>query len=291
MNLILYKSEPGILAKIHAANRVADYAAAHGIPARSTSDPRIIQLRAGERLKYGSLYQYLAGDTIPWEAYTQAHLKLLGAMLGRLHSVLRTTPQPPANHAADEYGAIVRRMEHYFAQRVTAAAIGRKLRVRVGDQLFGQYSRVLRATKQLSDQQPLHMDFVRGNILFRPTSEGPVISGVLDFEKTAYGHPLFDIARTLAFLLVDCKYKPEHKIRKYFLQSGYVKRGGNTVETITLSDIAIPNTSLLEILVDIFLLYDFYKFLRHNPYEFLAQNEHFMRTKQILINRNIIRAL
>ncbi len=70
----------------------------------------------------------------------------------------------------------------------------------------------------------LHMDFVRGNILYSQNHELR-ISGILDFEKAAYGSPLFDIARTYAFLLVDCKYKSEKEIGKYFLRSGYIKRG------------------------------------------------------------------
>ncbi len=113
------------------------------------------------------------------------------------------------------------------------------------------------------------------------------MTGILDFEKTAYGHPVFDVARTLAFLLVDCEYKGEAKIRKYFLQSGYNKRG-----TVNFRNPIIKHgnrtTNLLESLIDLFLLYDFYKFLRHNPYEFLEQNHHYKRTRDILLTRNML---
>jgi len=123
------------------------------------------------------------------------------------------------------------------------------------------------------------MDFVRGNILF---DEGVHITGVLDFEKASHGHPLFDIARTLAFLLVDCKYKTEAQVRKYFLLSGYNKRGTGDFK------ITAMNARLLEQLVELFLLYDFYKFLRHNPYEALPQNEHFVRTQALLLQRQLL---
>jgi Ser/Thr protein kinase RdoA (MazF antagonist) len=114
---------------------------------------------------------------------------------------------------------------------------------------------------------------VRGNILFDDQAR---ITGVLDFEKTAWGHPALDIARTLAFLLVDCKYKSEDKTRKYFLISGYNKRGPART----------PGSSpLLEKLITTFLLHDFYKFLRHNPYESLRNNEHFVRTRDLLVQR------
>ena len=121
------------------------------------------------------------------------------------------------------------------------------------------------------------MDFVRGNILFAE-DEKAQITGVLDFEKATWGPPVFDIARTLAFLIVDCKYKDEAKVRKYFLHSGYNKRGQAEFEP----------TELLEDLLNFFLLYDFYKFLRHNPYESLKDNEHFVRTRDFLLKRNII---
>jgi Ser/Thr protein kinase RdoA (MazF antagonist) len=104
------------------------------------------------------------------------------------------------------------------------------------------------------------------------------ISGILDFEKASWGPPIFDIARTLAFLIVDCKYKPEPKVRKYFLHSGYNKRG----------DSNFTHTKVFEQLVDFFLVHDFYKFLKHNPYETLEQNEHFVRTRDFLLKRNIL---
>jgi hypothetical protein len=62
--------------------------------------------------------------------------------------------------------------------------------------------------------------------------------------------------------------------------SGYNKRG-----TAQLPPQYFP---LLERLLGLFLLYDFYKFLRHNPYEYLPQNEHFARTRMLLLKRHLI---
>jgi Ser/Thr protein kinase RdoA (MazF antagonist) len=42
------------------------------------------------------------------------------------------------------------------------------------------------------------------------------ITGIIDFEKTAAGPRIFDIARTLAFLLVDCKAKTPAQVTNYF---------------------------------------------------------------------------
>jgi Ser/Thr protein kinase RdoA (MazF antagonist) len=286
VNLILYKSEPDIVSRIKRANAVADYLASQGLPARSRVDPRIIRLNG---TRYAAVYYYLPGSTIPWEAYTKAHIKLLGQTMALMHGILAGMPYPPADHSiADEYLTVVRRMERYFTNPQTAAAVTAKLGVHVDTGMFQKLATVLTVCKQLPGQQALHMDFVRGNVLFQHICGKPLVSGMLDFEKTGSGHPLFDIARTLAFLLVDCKYKKEDKVRKYFLLSGYAKQRGRLFKNITIYDRLKDDISLLERLLDLFLLYDFYKFLKHNPYESLDQNEHFVRTKQILINRNII---
>ena len=149
-------------------------------------------------------------------------------------------------------------MEKYFADDGVHDAMAGKLGLAIFD--------VTRIRPALTESinlpaQALHMDFVRGNILFDGHDTSLKISGVLDFEKTAWGPIVFDIARTLAFLIVDCKYKDEANVRKYFLHSGYNKRGGNH----------FTPTPLLEVLVDFFLLHDFYKFLRHNPYDSLPK--------------------
>jgi len=87
--------------------------------------------------------------------------------------------------------------------------------------------------------------------------------------------------------MVDCKHKSEQQVRKYFLFSGYQKRGNNRLPKVRLTGIS-KTSDLLARLVDIFLLYDFYKFLRHNPYQSLSDNEHFLRTRDLLLSRELI---
>ena len=133
----------------------------------------------------------------------------------------------------------------------------------------------------------LHYDFVRGNILFSEKLDNVLyiypITGILDFEKVCLGPEIADIARTLAFLIVDCKYKSEKIIRKRFLISGYAKRGKNS---LAFSD--INNDRNLNRLVKYFLIRDFWKFLESNPYEFLHMNEHYKRTRNILVTLNVL---
>lgn len=284
-NIIFYKSEPGILERIRRTNAVSDFAAAAGLPTRQ-SHGRIIRLASRGHEKFAARYSYLPGHTIPWEAYTKGHIKLLGLGLAKLHQALAHCPvQLPK--VTDEYSNILSRMEGYFSNPDVQRALAKKLQLSVPTDIFKKYQRILATCAQLPGQQPLHMDFVRGNILFQPAQpddqlsiNGLSISGILDFEKTAHGHPLFDVARTLAFLLVDCKYKQPEKVHKYFLQSGYIKRGGQNLPRQTYP--------LLKELTNLFLLYDFYKFLRHNPYEYLHKNEHFIRTKHILLRHKLV---
>lgn len=267
-NLIIYKNEPGILSRIKAVNSLGSFLAEYGFPARKLYKAGIVQLKSSLRTRYAALYNYLPGQTIPWEAYTMEHLKALGGAMGQLHTLLvgYDGELPSATYELRQYA---KRMQRYFNQTGAKTALKDKLGLNAPPIDF---TAILDTCQNLPGQHALHLDFVRGNILF----QNKIVVGVLDFEKAAHGHPILDVARTLAFLLVDCKYKPEVKIRKYFLTSGYNKRG------LTKLDVAAP---ILESLIDFFLLHDFYKFLRHNPYESLPDNEHFMRTKALLVKR------
>jgi hypothetical protein len=211
-------------------------------------------------------------------------------------------------------------MSRYFAQKDVQKAMRDKLNLSVH---LPDFLSLLSQLEQVPGRIPLHMDFVRSNVLFReaqPTDaliiENLALSGVLDLEKAAVGHPLFDIARTLAFLLVDCA-KPEEKIRKYFLDSGYHKRGNRSIygeipSSIARSDslgakgqLVLPRSAgkaessrtmedgisgplMLEQLITLFLTYDLYKFLKQNPYESLSKNHHFKRTIDILLARKVV---
>jgi len=282
VNLMLYKSEPGMLDRIRRANSVSDFLSLQGFPTRRTLSKNIIRLKSGTLTRYGAIYNYLPGQTIPWEAYSKLYIKLLGATMSNMHATLKAY-KATLPSVADEYLQITERMGRYFRDPHVQQAMQRKLALNVNRATIGEFNTLLAACKKLPNQQALHMDFVRGNILFDTAG----VSGILDFEKVSHGHPLFDIARTLAFLLVDCKYTPDAKVRKYFLYSGYNKRGTSAFRNILLTA-GTTKINLLEQLLDLFLFYDFYKFLRHNPYEFLEQNNHFVRTRDLLVERQVI---
>lgn len=289
VNLMLYKREPDMLARIRRANAVADFAAARGLPARRTISEKMVRLSSPRGESYAALYEYLPGHTIPWEAYTMKHIKLLGKTLSDLHAILQPFDVTELFDVADEYIAITRRMRQYLTQDSVRRALMSKLQLSVPSSALAQVDDTLRACKHLPHRQALHMDFVRSNVLFGDTGNELKITGILDFEKTGRGSVLFDVARTLAFLLVDCKYKQPDKVRKYFLQSGYQKRGSANLQNVSIKTKA-GNIDVLERLTDVFLMYDFYKFLRHNPYEFLLQNEHFVRTRDILLEHGLLAA-
>lgn len=275
-NLILYKREPGMLAKIKNANYVSNYLAASGLPSRASADPRILKLAGNDHESYAALYIWLPGHTIPWEAYTMERLKQLGAAMGKMHNQLAKLGRARLPLAIDGLLELAGGIDRYFSEAGVKSALERKLGLKVGfDREY--YAKIFNQLALVKNQHPLHLDFVRGNVLFAPGS--PEATGILDFEKTAWGAPVLDLARTLAFLLVDCKFKQPDKVHKYFLISGYKKRGGGT----------LPRPELLNKLVEFFWLHDFYKFLRHNPYDFLYENEHFVRTLDFLLAADLVK--
>jgi Ser/Thr protein kinase RdoA (MazF antagonist) len=278
LNFILYKGEQGMVERIRRAHQVANQVAQSGLPARKTyQKDRILQVT---RSRYGALYEYLPGTTIPWEAYTQHHLKLLGKTMSDMHASIRHMPPIASNGVAHEYTVICQQIQRYLTSPGVQQALRKKLGLAFNMDALPRYIRLLQNCQTIPGQQ-LHMDFVRGNILFE-TATTLRLTGILDFEKTAHGTPLFDVARTLAFLLVDCKYKTPAQIYKYFIVSGYNKRGSASGKVNPHSE------ALLQRLVDLFLIHDFYKFLCHNPYESLPDNEHYVRTTQLLLQRRLV---
>lgn len=273
LQLTFYKSEEGIKERVERADTVASWAASKSLPARTRADERTLVLTSASRTVYAGLYHYLPGATIPWEAYTKEHIKQLGKYMSDLHAALSSFNITGQSSVIDESADLLERVARYFDTPDVQQAMQQKLNlsITVDKQRFLATFRKLR---QLPAQQ-LHMDFVRGNVLFKGTE----VTGILDFEKTAQGPIFFDVARTLAFLLVDCKYKTKAQVRKYFLVSGYEKRGAAQLP---------PYSVLLEILVQFYLLHDFYKFLRHTPYESLKDNEHFQRTLSILLEEHVL---
>ncbi|MBI2797763.1 phosphotransferase [Candidatus Saccharibacteria bacterium] len=287
INLIFYKRDSDILERIKNANRVSEFVADSGMPARQRADERILTLHWANGVGYVAVYNYLPGQTIPWEAYTQKHLKLLGKTMSDMHSVLSKLDQDKLPNVAEECMSLLERMNAYFESSDVARAMQSKLQLSIDLSVLTKLKKVIDAASMLPAQQPLHMDFVRSNILFNTEGGELKVTGIIDFEKAAFGHPVFDVARTLAFLLVDCKYKDAIKARKYFLYSGYAKRGAAKLAQVHVKYDG-QSHNLREELVKFFLIHDFYKFLRHNPYEFLAQNEHFVRTQEILLQLNVI---
>jgi Ser/Thr protein kinase RdoA (MazF antagonist) len=289
-NLMVFKAEPYIADRIKRAD-TASQAVSDLLPVRTRIDERIVKITRPSGDSYAALYNYLPGSTIEWDDYTKDRLKVLGLALARLHTAFAQADVLSADNAEftqtdvyTELSDLSLRIKHYFEQKDVAAATKEKLGITTRVD-YAVIDKALEAGKKLSSQHTLHMDFVRGNILFSTTSSAETIdfgtahiSGIIDFEKTSYGSPLFDVARTLAFLYVDCKYKTAEKIKQYFLYSGYIKHGSGIVSS----------HKLLEHYVKFFLLHDFYKFLLHNPYESLQENSHYLRTRDILIRYNMV---
>lgn len=293
---IVYKHEAGVLARIRRTNRFGNSLARAGLPVRATVKKRVVQLRSPRSVRYGAVYYYLPGETIAWEAFTQKHLKLLGWALSDLHAAARMVPSAGFPSVCQEYQAAVERMARYFAQEGVRAALHSKLGVRLSAAVLPRVRLFVTAMQTVPGQQLLHMDFVRGNMLFRPAHPadtwvvgGVALCGVLDLEKAAVGHPLLDIARSLAFVLADCSTKSPAQVRRYIIDSGYNKRGASRLQPLSVTLANGKKCDVLETALVLFWLHDFYTFLRSNPYESLAENYHFRRTLSLLAARGVVR--
>lgn len=277
VNVILYKQEAGIAGRIRRSDSLSDYLATRGFPTRQSLTP-IIKLSGQHKTAYARIYKYLPGTTIPWEAYTMKHLKALGQTMAEMHRAVQTA-DVQLGSVEDESWQLFTRMVRYFEDPGVSSALGSKLYLKIDTKLIPPLPGKALET---STSQPLHMDFVRGNVLFVDTQR-PTITGVIDFEKASQGPIVYDIARTLAFLLVDCVHKPGDKVVQYFLRSGYCKHGQASLDKHQLQ--------VISKLTRFYLLHDFYKFLRHNPYEFLEQNQHFVRTRDFLLKDGMMKKI
>ncbi|MDB5176451.1 MAG: Phosphotransferase enzyme family [Candidatus Saccharibacteria bacterium] len=281
VNLIFFKRENDSLERIERADYVATIANESGLPVRTRYNNRLLRVTADS---YSGIYNYLPGVTVPWEAFTMKHIKLLGVAMGNLHSALHSAAPPDFHSITDEILPLIIRMEKYFTDPDVMQALDTKLAVHFNASSLSLSKKIVQHVAGLPGQQMVHMDMVRGNVLFDTALprdkwqiDGLALTGVIDFEKATYGHPLFDLARTLAFLIVDSP-KPAGKIYSYFLNSGYHKRAGQP----------LPHPKLLSPLIQFYLIHDFYKFLRHTPYESLHDNYHYNRTSTVLEQYGII---
>ncbi len=300
VNLLFYKRESDIVERVRRGDHVSEYIAQEDLPVRTRFDKRLLRLVGVRGEVYAGLYCYLPGRTISWEAYTKKHIKLLGWAMSDIHHRLSSMPVGGISEhtIAAELDQLILRMKRYWGDDAIRRAMHQKLGVAIDLTQLNEMRTLVALCGRLPNQHMLHMDMVRGNVLFgiagkedRWQIDTVALTGVIDFEKAAYGHPIFDIARTIAFLMVDCANKPPDKVYTYFLYSGYMKRGA---APFTLGKLAADNhthTQLLHGLIRLFLVHDFYKFLRHTPYESLADNHHYVRTRDILLHYAMLRYL
>lgn len=229
-----------------------------------------------------SVYNYLDGVSIPWESYTRRHIKSIGKTLSDMHFCLKNLNSSNFDSIWDILHKEIEWMNFYFKN--VEKWIEKKLEIKINWQKVNSLFKSIEKNKNsITEKCILHYDFVRGNILFSKELNKELdifpVNGILDFEKVCVGPRIFDTARSLSFLIVDCKYKNESTVRKRFLISGYEKRG----------KYKLPDLTLLQPLIEYHWLVDFWKFLVHNPYEHLEMNEHYKRTRNLLIKSKLLK--
>jgi thiamine kinase-like enzyme len=265
----------------------AEFLDSEGIPSRTPRRTRdgthitSLKLASENTTRPFGLYSYLPGDTLPWEAYTRRHLRSLGKTMAAIHKIWEdyngnSSHIPTWKKYLD--------LDHSKLSRYlsgNAPTILRKLSLTVDISKLNDLAERLSHLPEKG--QLIHYDLVRGNVLFSKEKKTDIypVTGILDFEKVMLAPVSIDIARTLSFLLVDCRYKTDAEIYRYFRDEGYGIQADRGIG-------GIDNRSPAVIY---FWLRDLWKFLSANPYESLEQNFHFKRTVERLSENGFVKKI
>lgn len=170
--------------------KLAGHMESRGIATRHLVTPSVIQLDRSA-FRWMAVYHGVAGRSIPWSDYSEPQIISAVRYLARIHEAGRS-----------------------FAGRNSLARISEAFRpvkipavpgYRVNQDALNNIKTRLRARN--SDQATatvLHGDFGRANIIFQEES----VSGVVDFDRAVFGHPLFDLGRFTSYLLLDTQLSP-----------------------------------------------------------------------------------
>ncbi len=259
--LIQYKNEQNILEKIKNANNIGNFLYENGFVSRHNFnlDSRILK----SNKHFFSIYDFIDGQTVMWNL-NKKQIYELGSMMSLMHKILNFYEKKQDIPSFKPFFLKkIKQIQKYIKKNTPF--IKNKLHINIKTQNIEKLFFSIKDI-DLYHQIPLHLDFVRSNILF--DKDLIKIVGVLDFEKTMVGAPIVDISRTIAFLLTDTN-KPFSKVEKYFFKHFENKQN---IKIQYLHDFVIS-----------FLLVDLYNFLLHNPYEYLKYNKHFRKTLTILL--------
>lgn len=149
--------------------------------------PGSLQILPRSSLRWSAVYFGVPGQTISWSDYSLPLVSAAVKYLERIHQAGRSFPDraeldrvelsdPPVLPAAELTGCRVNRVAwRQRAERLACLNQGQKT-----------------ATV-------LHGDYGRANIIF----DGERVAGVVDFDRAAWGHPVFDLGRFVSYLLLD----------------------------------------------------------------------------------------
>lgn len=202
LNLVIFNNEIGSIETIQIQNKACSELAKLNLSFQIRyPKSRIIQIinKKNNFETLACLYNYIEGQTISWENYTSSRLKQIGKCLAELHlgfealnfdRRLLSKLYPQKQICLDQ----TREMKSYFARLEVKLAMYKKL----GIILNVNFEKLESLVSQIeSENKVLHMDFVRGNIIWDEDQNR--IVGIIDFEKMSLGKVEFDIARTLVF--------------------------------------------------------------------------------------------
>jgi Ser/Thr protein kinase RdoA (MazF antagonist) len=258
------------------------------------------------------VYNYLPGQTVPWESYTRRHLRAVGLYMRRIHHIWQQedpNKYPFLPKWTDYIRNDSQKLFKYFKKN--QQYIKKKLDIEIDLDFIKTLKKQITNSPlhQPHLNQLVHQDLVRGNILFGSMKKKNIypIHGIIDFEKILIANPITDLARTLSFLFVDCKYKTIPEIKKYFLDQGYFafetihnQKFPNAPKQSKLKQETVTKEKNKKLLTELppfrhikhFMLYfwvrDLWKLLSRNPYQDLMHNFHYKQTSNRLHAEKVI---
>ena len=172
-------------AAVRLGNRLLHHLVAGGVP---TPAPLALSdgsdTLAEHQGKPVAIFPFIAGESCCQRSCTPAHLRAVGAALGRIHQVGRSFESPPANRFGS--AQLQQRLAHLHTLSLPAP-------LRVDCQHLNERLTTLAARPQTNDPIIIHGDVFRDNILWQDDT----LAAVLDFESASLGHPAFDLMVTL----------------------------------------------------------------------------------------------
>ncbi len=174
--------------------KLAEHMGQRGIATRHLAAPATIPLTQSG-FRWMAVYRGVAGQSIPWSDYSKRQIISATKYLAEIHEAGRSFA---GRNSLVPLGA---RLDRWPEKAAAAEWPGYKVNQAALTQIK---TRLTALSHDQAASTVLHGDFGRANIIFQEES----VSGVVDFDRAVFGHPLFDLGRFTSYLLLDTQLPP-----------------------------------------------------------------------------------